>query len=89
MKDSQPTSISVYFDLQQVHPLPKVQIQEAYYSRQLGYYSLCFVNIDAKSPTFYTWIENECGRDANAKGTALYNHLQSWLNELNTAFYRL
>ena len=51
--------ISFAFDLQQVHPLPKTPIQEAFYSRQIGLYAFCCVSHDSKNPTwFYTWSED-------------------------------
>lgn len=36
--------VSFAFDLQHVHPLPKTPIQEAFYSRQTGFYTFCCVD---------------------------------------------
>lgn len=37
-------TVTYVFDLQKIQPLPKSPIQEAYYSRQLNFYSLCIVD---------------------------------------------
>ena len=65
MKEEPLGTKSFCFDLQQVQPLPKLNIQQAYYSRQFSYFSLCCVDIQTKSPTFYSWVETQAGRGAN------------------------
>ncbi|KAJ8870436.1 hypothetical protein PR048_029458 [Dryococelus australis] len=55
MQQNVDDSVTLRFDLQQIQPLPKSPIQEAYYSRQLGFYGLCIVGILSGSQlTFYT-----------------------------------
>lgn len=54
-----PNSISYCFDLQQIQPLPKCPIQEAYYARQLNFYSLCIIDLSTQQPQFYTWTEEQ------------------------------
>lgn len=70
-------TLSVAFDLQQVHPLPKTPIQEAFYSRQIGFYAFCCVSLDSRDPTFYTWSEDQAGRGSVEIGSALIHHLRS------------
>lgn len=47
MKQKQHGSLSFAFDLQQVQPLPKLNIGEAYYARQISFYCFCVTNIEA------------------------------------------
>lgn len=76
-KERPDKSLSICFDMQQIQPLPKTSIQEAYYLRQIGLYNLCFVDMDGKSPTFYSWTENQARKGATEVGSALINHLTS------------
>lgn len=69
--------ISFAFDLQQVHPLPKTPIQEAFYSRQIGFYTFCCVDVDSKHPVFYTWSEDQASRGSTEIGSALLHHLRN------------
>ena len=76
------------FDLQQVHPLPKTPIQDAFYSRQLAFYAFCCTGLSSIDPTFYTWSEDQAGRGSTEIGSALLHHIQS-LNfppECNTIY---
>nr|CAH7732108.1 unnamed protein product [Callosobruchus chinensis] len=52
-------AISICFDLQQVHPLPKTPIQDAFYKRQISFYTFCCVDVKSRFPVFYTWNETE------------------------------
>lgn len=63
------------FDLQQVQPLPKTPIQEAYYSRQISFYNFCIVNQKSLDPYFYTWIESQSGRGSLEVSSAVLNFL--------------
>lgn len=40
-RENPPSTSTFCFDLQQVHPLPKTAIQDAFYSRQLSFYTFC------------------------------------------------
>nr|CAH7746213.1 unnamed protein product [Callosobruchus chinensis] len=70
-------AISICFDLQQVHPLPKTPIQDAFYKRQISFYTFCCVDVKSRFPVFYTWKETEGGRGATEIGSALLCHLRS------------
>lgn len=87
-KEDPPNSISIAFDLQQVHPLPKTPIQDAFYLRQINYYSFCCVDMLSKNPTFYTWTEDQARRGSTEIGSALLSHLRS-LNLENCETLRL
>lgn len=50
-KDNEET-LTLCFDMQQVQPLPKTPIQQAYYARQIGYYNLCIVDQNSLNPFF-------------------------------------
>lgn len=77
MKTEVPDSKTLCFDLQQIQPLPKSPIQEAYYSRQIGLYCLCIVGIDGKNPSFYLWTEDQAGKGSIEVSSALLQHLES------------
>lgn len=77
MKKEEANSMTLCFDLQQIQPLPKSPIQEAYYSRQVGFYALCIVAIDGSNPTFYTWTEDQAGKGSTEVASALLEHLKS------------
>ncbi|CAG4990204.1 unnamed protein product [Colias eurytheme] len=70
MKDEVEGSISFCFDLQQVQPLPRTPIQDAFYSRQV-----CIVDLKSKKPTFFTWNETQASRGSVEIGSALYTYL--------------
>lgn len=80
-KQSPPSSYSMCFDLQQVQPLPRTPIQEAFYSRQIGFYSLCCVPMDSKKPEFYVWTEDQAGRGSTEVSSALLHCLNHYLPE--------
>nr|XP_022910731.1 uncharacterized protein LOC111421778 [Onthophagus taurus] len=67
------------FDLQQVQVLPKLPIQEAFYSLQVPYYAFCIVDPISLHPVFYNWTEEEnlCGRGSNATGSAIFHFLKN------------
>src|SRR5258705_13669129 len=73
---SKPDDTRTYcFDLQQVQPLPKVPIQEQFYSRQISFYAFVCVDVSSVDPTFYTWTEIQAGRGPNEIGSALLHFL--------------
>lgn len=77
LKDQVPDSISFCFDLQQIQPLPKCPIQEAFYARQINFYNLCITDLATKNPYFYTWTEETAGKGSLEISSALLNHLES------------
>lgn len=72
-----PSVHTACFDLQQVHPLPKTPIGEAFYKRQLSFYSFCCVGMDSRHPLFFTWTEDQAGRGCSEIGSALLTYLRS------------
>ena len=66
---------SFCFDLQQVQPLPKLTIGEAYCSCQISFYVLCVTDIANQDPTFYTWNETEGGRGATEVASGVTSYL--------------
>lgn len=77
MKRDISDSISLCFDLQQVLPLPKTPIQDAFYSRQISLYNFCVYNLNTKKATFFVWDETQASRGAVEIGSALYYYLTS------------
>ncbi|BES91839.1 transposon protein [Nesidiocoris tenuis] len=75
--ESMSNSIAFVFDLQQVHPLPKTPIGDAFYRRQIAFYTFCCVGINSLNPTFYTWTEVQGGRGAVQIGSCLLHHLNN------------
>lgn len=84
-----PNSMSFCFDLQQVQPLPRTPIQDAFYARQLGLYNFCVVPLDSRSPTFFTWDETQSGRGCTEIGSALYSFLVSLSNNISSDIHTL
>lgn len=89
LKTAEPNSLSLCFDLQQVQPLPRTPIQDAFYARQLGLYNFCVVPLDSKSPTFFTWDESQSGRGCTEIGSALYTYLLSLASCISSDIYTL
>lgn len=76
-KEKPDNSMTFCFDLQQVQPLPRTPIGDAFYSHQISWYAFCCVPMTSISPTFYVWTEDLAGRGAIQIGSALIHHLQS------------
>jgi hypothetical protein len=75
MKENLEDTLSFCFDMQQVQPLPKLPISEAYYLRQLSFYNLCVTDLNCRHPIFYVWTENEASRGANEVSSAISDFL--------------
>lgn len=88
LRESPPNSVTFCFDLQQVQPLPKTPINDAFYAQQVSLYVFCCVDSKAKNPTFYQWTEDEAGRGSVEIGSALLNYLDS-LDLTNISLLRL
>lgn len=69
------TVLSLCFDLQQIQPLPKTPIQEAFYSRQINLYNMCVTDLKTERPVFYIWTEDQAGKGSLEVSSALLNHL--------------
>lgn len=67
------------FDMQQVQPLPKTPVQQAFYARQLGLYNVCVMDVQSNKPSFYIWTEEQAGRGSVEVASALL----AFLNEQN------
>nr|CAI5865129.1 unnamed protein product [Callosobruchus analis] len=81
MRNTVENSYTFCFDLQQVQPLPRTPVRDAFYSHQ----DYC-VDIKATKSTFYVWTEDQAGGGAEEIGSALYNHLNnlSLTDEIHT-----
>lgn len=88
LKKDVPESKTLCFDLQQIQPLPKTQVQEAYYARQFGFYALCIVDTATNKPDFYTWTEEQAGKGSAEISSALLQHLEK-LDLMNIKQLRL
>lgn len=85
MKRQPVGSVTFSFDLQQVQPLPKLSIGEAFYSRQISFYSFCVTDINGEHPVFYQWAENQAARGAVEVSSALCDFLEKYsLTDENT-----
>lgn len=76
LRESRHSSFTLVFDLQAVHYLPKLTIQETYYSRQLALYNLGMCCLNSNKNYSYTWLECESARGANEICSALINLLE-------------
>lgn len=89
MKEDVPNAVSLCFDLQQVLPLPRTPIQDAFYSRQISVYNFCIVYLDSKNPCFYSWDETIGKRGSTEIASALYHYLSSMNFENHVEIIRL
>lgn len=65
-------TLTLAFDMQQNQPLPKTNVSEAYYARQLWLYNFTVVIYAKKDEAFtYTWLESESGKGSNEITSAL------------------
>ena len=71
LKETPQHSAILCFDLQQVQPLPKLSISEAFYARHISFYAFCITDVENESPSFYCWTENQAGRGAQELASAL------------------
>ena len=72
--------LAVTFDLQKNLPLPRMNITDVYYKRQLWMYNLGIVihgyHQSTKDVFSYSWLESESGRGCNEIISALSNFLK-------------
>lgn len=84
--------LCVTFDLQKNLALPKINITEAYYARQMWLYNLGIVVHDRDQSRsnvfFYTWLESESGRGSNEVVSALSNFLLRMRKRVEKKNYR-
>lgn len=76
MKENPEASVTYVFDLQQVQAIPKVTIGEAFYARQISFYSFCVTDVATKNPHFYVWNETQASRGAQEISSALIDFLE-------------
>lgn len=57
-KETPERSITFCFDLQQVQPLPRTPIGDAFYAHQISLYAFCCVGMSSRNPNFYVWTED-------------------------------
>ena len=79
LRNTQPDTITISFDMQQNQPLPKLSVGEVFYARQVWLYNLTFVRQGAKQDKqnvdIYTWLETQSGRGSNQVASGLLNYL--------------
>lgn len=78
MKEREEGTVSICYDMQQVQPLPKLPISEAFYSHQISYYNICFMDLKKSHPSMYTWTENQAKRGSTEVGSALLDFLRKY-----------
>lgn len=82
LQERKPGTVSVSFDMMQNQPLPKHNVTDVFYSRQVWVYNLTFVicseGNEGKDNNFlYTWTETEAARGPNEVCTCLLNFLHT------------
>jgi len=83
LRQNNPETYTIVYDLQQVHTLPKVTCQEAFYSRQLSLYNFGLCDQSKKKNVSYTWTENQSGRGSNEIASAVHHYLSEVVQGLN------
>lgn len=87
-------TVTVVFDMMQNQPLPKINVTEQYYCRQLWLYTLGIVihtsNHQQKPHNvhLYTWTEIESGKGSNEIASALCHFLSSMKRRFLKRGYR-
>jgi len=84
MRHKSDDEICVCFDMEQNQPLPKLSVEEVFYSRQVWLYNLT-VMINSSLHTIdgthiFTWLETQSGRGANQVSSGVI-HFLKWLDE--------
>lgn len=77
MKEMKEGEKTICFDMQQVQPLPRTPIQQAFYARQIGLYNVCVMDVESQEPTFFIWTEEQAGRGSTEVASALLAYLNS------------
>lgn len=78
LKMEHDNAITFCFDMQQVQPLPKTPVGEAFYLRQISYYTFCCVKTGKSlKPQFYTWTENQASRGCTEVASALLHYISN------------
>lgn len=76
-KPAEDDEVKLCFDMQQVQPLPRTPIQQAFYSRQIGLYNVCIMDVSSQKPSFYIWTEDEAARGSTEVASALLSHMST------------
>nr|CAI5834638.1 unnamed protein product [Callosobruchus analis] len=91
MRETPPNTKIFCFDLQQVQPLPKTPVSDAFYLRQISYYTLCLAENNTSNPKLFTWTEDEAGRGATEIASAIYGFLndtfETFVDKENTVMH--
>jgi hypothetical protein len=92
-KDSKErTTLVLAFDVQQNMPLPRTNITEAFYKRQLWLYNfgivVCGRQQTPKGVYFYLWLESQSARGSNKIVSALLHFLDSVATKVWERKYR-
>ncbi|XP_065642642.1 uncharacterized protein LOC136074265 [Hydra vulgaris] len=80
LKKTKNNVYTLAYDLQQVQSLPRVTLQEAYYSRQLSLYNFGLCDLNNNSNHSYTWLESQSGRGSNEIASAVFHYLTTKLS---------
>lgn len=79
MKSDETSVLKVVFDMQQNKPLPKLNVGEVYYARQIWFYNLAILihdgTLNKDNVWFYTWTEKDLPRGSNEVVSCLANFL--------------
>lgn len=88
-------TITINFDMMQNQPLPKTQIGEAYYKRQIWYYLLGVIVCDEhgklnhENVFFYRWLESDGGRGCTEITSCLWHFFKTNIINRNIKNIRL
>lgn len=79
LKERDDDIYTITYDLQQVQSLPKVTVQEAYYSGQLSLYIFGLCDMNNNKNYSYTWLESQAARESNEVASAVRHFLDQHL----------
>lgn len=78
LRENRDNEVTLCFDMQQVQPLPRTPIQQAFYARQLGLYNVCILDVEKTRPEFFIWTEDQAARGSTEVASALLCFLNNY-----------
>ncbi|KAK4881140.1 hypothetical protein RN001_004459 [Aquatica leii] len=69
------------FDLQQVLPIPKCEVNQVYYSKKLATYNLTVFDLGSKNCICFMWHEDIAAKGSNEIGSCIFQFIPNKVQE--------